>query len=296
MVATDTLQFAPYAGLSLAILALGLRFHRELKWRHLWLLLAITACVMALVTATMNFIALLAISAIGLCAWMTDKHRIKIHWRYFFGACTLLGTLALGLHVIPGFKALPIWEQVMLSENARPFSLYFGFDKALIALLLLGLCYQRPLTVLPWRNSFSLFLILAPLIIVITISLAVISNHIDFDPKPVPGLVFWIWANLLFTCTAEEAFFRGFIQHRLSQSMANIRYGIWIACGLGALLFGIAHLGGGWHYVALATIAGFGYGAIYTLTGRIELSIACHFLLNLMHILFFTYPALLPAG
>ena len=102
-----------------------------------------------------------------------------------------------------------------------------------------------------------------------------------------------MWANLLFTCTAEEALFRGLLQHQLTKHFINISAGKWIAVTVAALLFGLAHIGGGWLYVAIATVAGFGYGMVYQLTGRIEASIICHFGLNLTHILFFTYPALM---
>jgi len=44
--------------------------------------------------------------------------------------------------------------------------------------------------------------------------------------------------------------------------------------------------------VVFSTVAGFGYGALYQLTARIEASIVCHFALNLTHIVVFSYPAL----
>lgn len=46
-------------------------------------------------------------------------------------------------------------------------------------------------------------------------------------------------------------------------------------------------------YVALATVAGAGYGWAYQRAGgRIEASILTHFALNAVHFFFFTYPAL----
>ena len=58
------------------------------------------------------------------------------------------------------------------------------------------------------------------------------------------------------------------------------------------MLFGSAHVGGGWTYVGLAAIAGIGYGWIYAATGAIGASILAHTGLNLLHLLFFSYPAL----
>ena len=45
-------------------------------------------------------------------------------------------------------------------------------------------------------------------------------------------------------------------------------------------------------YVALAAVAGAGYGWAYLRTQRIEASILTHFALNAVHFFGFTYPAL----
>ena len=58
------------------------------------------------------------------------------------------------------------------------------------------------------------------------------------------------------------------------------------------MLFGVAHLAGGWGYVVLAALAGFGYGWIYASTGSIAAAIATHAGLNTLQFLLFTYPAL----
>jgi membrane protease YdiL (CAAX protease family) len=59
------------------------------------------------------------------------------------------------------------------------------------------------------------------------------------------------------------------------------------------VLFGVAHFGGGWSYVALATAAGLGYGLIYHRTKSIEMAMLAHFGLNATHFLLFTYPRVL---
>ena len=64
------------------------------------------------------------------------------------------------------------------------------------------------------------------------------------------------------------------------------------ALAVAAGLFGLAPAAGGPAYVALATVAGVGYGWIYQKTSRIEASMLTHFALNTVHFLGFTYPAL----
>ncbi len=105
-----------------------------------------------------------------------------------------------------------------------------------------------------------------------------------------PGSLPSSWANLFFTCIAEEALFRGFLQRQLAMSLAKFRFGTWIALAVVAVLFGIAHAGGGITYVLLATVAGLGYGWAYHRTQRIEASILLHFTLNSIHILLFRAP------
>jgi membrane protease YdiL (CAAX protease family) len=103
----------------------------------------------------------------------------------------------------------------------------------------------------------------------------------------------WAWSNLLFTCTAEEALFRGVIQRRLQAGSvwgdASHRgiAGLVIA----AIIFGAAHYAGGVWSMVLAAIAGVGYGWMFWRTNRIEASVLAHFLVNTTHILCFTYPA-----
>ena len=45
-------------------------------------------------------------------------------------------------------------------------------------------------------------------------------------------------------------------------------------------------------YVVLVFFAGCGYGVAYKLGGGIEAAVGTHFIVNLVHFLFFTYPML----
>ena len=92
---------------------------------------------------------------------------------------------------------------------------------------------------------------------------------------------------------AEEAFFRGFVQQKLMEKLSvklSARRAAWGATCIGAMLFGLAHFAGGPGYVLAATLAGLLYGVVYLYTGRLSMAIAVHFLLNILHLLFFTYP------
>ena len=85
------------------------------------------------------------------------------------------------------------------------------------------------------------------------------------------------------------------MQRFLVAGLAKYRYGATIGLVLAAVLFGLMHYPGGTKYVLLSTVAGIGYGWTYLRTQRIEASILTHFLVNCIHFVFFTYPALATA-
>jgi membrane protease YdiL (CAAX protease family) len=91
----------------------------------------------------------------------------------------------------------------------------------------------------------------------------------------------------------EEAFFRGFLLAGIARGLAGCRYGVAVAGLVSTVLFGLAHAAGGPLLVVFATLAGCGYAAAYLRSGRIEGAILTHFLLNAVHVVAFTYPALL---
>jgi membrane protease YdiL (CAAX protease family) len=105
---------------------------------------------------------------------------------------------------------------------------------------------------------------------------------------------FWVFLsiNLLFTCVAEEAFFRGVIQERVTSALGERRWAVPVSVALSAVLFGLAHAGGGVAVVAVSTIAGIGYAAAYARSRSIESAVLAHFLLNAIHFVGFTYPSL----
>ena len=86
--------------------------------------------------------------------------------------------------------------------------------------------------------------------------------------------------------------FRHLVQGGLQDWLGGTTRARWIALAVGGVVFGLVHLAGGWTYVALATLAGLGYGWIYGASGSIAASILAHTGLNLLHFLFFSYPGL----
>ena len=285
------LQLTPYIFLSAAIVGLWLTrgFNRIVATTAL-LMLAIGSGFVAGVLTPPAGLPIIAFGA--LCQVyalrMTQPMRVPL------AIAVVIASLALMAHVVPGFNNLLIVKDAIVSPGAPPYTLYLNFDKALIAVFLLALATPLAASRAEW---FEILRTALPRILVViggVLAYAFATSYVRFDPKWPAFFPFWAWSNLLITCTAEEAVFRGVIQRSLTgdardapalQTIARI-------CGAAAL-FGIAHAGGGMGNVVMATIAGAGYGWIYWRSGnRIEASILAHFLLNATHILFFTYPML----
>jgi membrane protease YdiL (CAAX protease family) len=288
----------PNAWLSLAIVYLWFppqvsasRLTARTGVSAVWLLLAVAH---AYWTGVVTPIGILAILAFGLLCYGYSR----VRWHPLLDAlvtiATILFSLALMAHVVPGFSNVLIARDAVLSLDAVPYTLFLNFDKAQIGLFLSAFGPPLIASRTEWMKMLAVALPRMGLLVGIVMVCALSMGQVRFDAKWPAFFPVWAWANLLFTCAAEEALFRGVIQQRLqgpstgSSGTPREIAGLLIA----SALFGAAHFAGGGSAIVLATIAGIGYGWIYWRTNRIEASILAHFLLNTTHILLFTYPAL----
>lgn len=204
----------------------------------------------------------------------------------------LVLALALSIHVLPGFHNPKVFDAVRFSPDAAPFTQYANFDKGAVGLLLLALFCRRLNSRPDAQKRFGASLLIGLAGAAVTLAVGVAAGAVQFDAK-LPER-FWIFLsiNLLFTCVAEEAFFRGVIQERVTTALGDHRWAAPVAVALSAVLFGLAHAAGGIAVVAVSTIAGVGYAAAYARSRSIESAILAHFMLNAIHFVGFTYPSL----
>jgi uncharacterized protein len=277
-----------YVFLMLAILCSWLPV---LRWGSLairpWLVCFGLALTAALITGVMGWISLLAVLTLAVTLSGAGHDRLPKSLRLVFGLLAAVLALALAMHRVPGFNNLLIFKGVQLSADAPPFTLYANFDKGIAGLLLLALFCPKASSLAELNKGFRQSWRFALISIVLLIGLGLLSQFFHLDLKlPVLTAVFVV-VNLLLTCVAEEAFFRGFVQESLHHSQPLSPA---LVVGASALLFGLAHFAGGVTYMALASLAGLGYALVYQRSRQIEMAILVHFAFNLLHFLCFSYP------
>jgi uncharacterized protein len=280
-----------YFLLYLSVLCLWLP---RIKHVPLWGVIFALATGVGLLTGHVGLIGLTWIMLFGLVAYALQYSKSSVFVRALSAFGLLLLGIGLQVHVLPGFYNLCVLNHVQMSEQGIPFTLYLNFDKTTVGIFILGMLHTLIRTKKEWFSMLKIMLPLACGLMFIVGCLSFLFKFVTFDPKIPNDLFLWASTNLLFVCVAEEGFFRGFIQKYVCLALHQVKFGNMIAIAIAAVLFGLAHYTGGVNYMMLATVAGLGYGFIYFKTGRIEASIITHFLLNLTHILFFTYPALAP--
>ncbi|AOM40801.1 CPBP family intramembrane glutamic endopeptidase [Xenorhabdus hominickii] len=271
---------------ALLAVSLGLLNSRQ-KIAFFIVFLAIIAGISTNVITYPAIITLVVITLLGMAHVYSKKY--IYHKKYFVlktvtELLLLISGILLFIHYLPGFDNLKYLDKVQVGPLSAPFSMYFNFDKALLPFILLccmpTLFTRKPVIDAP-PHGWALLIATIPALLGLATELGGLSVELHL-PNWFPAFVV---ANIFFVSLAEEALFRGYIQQKLSQWM-NPFFSLIIT----SLLFGAAHFAGGVLLMIFATLSGLIYGLAWMWSGRLWVAVAFHFSLNLMHLLFFTYP------
>lgn len=269
--------------------------------RYVWLAFMALATILGYASGVLQGPAGVWIAAFAGVCFGYDRARelpagsVKRRMAIGFGAFGIVVfSLALGMHLLPGFHNYILLKDWVLSSGAVPYTMYVNFDKTLVGVFIIGLCGQPLLRQgKQWAEASRRAVAIVPIHIALVAAGAAAIGYLTWQPKwDSVAFVRWAPVNLFFVCLSEEAFFRGFIQRELGAALRGTRFGAATAVVVSAGLFGLAHFGGGVSYVVLAAAAGLGYAIVYQRTRSIEMSMLAHFALNTVHFLLFTYPAL----
>jgi hypothetical protein len=245
-----------------------------------------------------------AVAALAvLCALAWAAHRARGAWLpCALVAATAFAALAISLHLVPGFVRPLLFDHVRFTADAIPFTQALDFDKAAAGLVLLAaLCLPRRGDGVPRtgpRATLARTAAAAVVVPAVVLALGVALGLTRLEPHwPDRALAFLV-VNGLFTCVAEEAFFRGVIQERLLRAAdRSHRPGPRAAWRIGAIvasttLFTLAHPAGDARALLAIAVAGLGYGLAQAATRRLGPAVVVHFAVNALHFLGFAYPAL----
>ncbi|NIF05723.1 CPBP family intramembrane metalloprotease [Chryseobacterium sp. Tr-659] len=206
---------------------------------------------------------------------------------HILAAIVFIFSIVIYQHLLPGFHNILIFDKIQVSEDASPFTMYFNIDKALTGMALL--LFIVPLGA-SLKTAFLDAWYLTVMAILLLMGLTLMFNFVKVEYKFHSYFFIWAVNNLLVVTMAEEVLFRGFLQRHLS--LLKIKYPEVVGISIAAAAFGALHWQGGIYYMMYAAIAGAMYGIIYQKSKSIVFSIMSHFFLNLVHIIFFTYPFL----
>lgn len=123
---------------------------------------------------------------------------------------------------------------------------------------------------------------------------AILGGVTHWQPKLPSFPAERILDNLILVAIPQEGLFRGFIQNTLCKTFKKIKWGKITALLLTSILFTAVHIfwSPNLEVLAFVFLASLLYGGVYLISGKIESAILCHFLLNFIHMTFFSYHAM----
>ncbi len=266
---------------------------RRTGW--LWGAFLIIAVVLAFQAGILTFPALLPLFTLFTAHFLLKRPTIQGPLRFALILLVIAVSIGLWFHLFPGFNNWKLVDQEILSPDAVPCTLWLNFDKPFIGLFILAWTLPLLRSKADWLRVAQKALPLSALGIGFMMFLAIYGGVVRWDPKIATIFIIWTIENLVLVCMPEEAFCRGFVQEEMFKWLEKkVRWANIAAVLLTALFFMLLHVN--WvrslPFLALVFIAGIVYGTIYQYTRAIESSIFCHFMLNWIHFIFFTYPAL----
>jgi hypothetical protein len=286
----EFLAFSTYLVLATSFLSFW-----TFKDKKVALTLFALSSVFGLISSQIEWWFLLSMLPLGMCLFLFHFEAKKPLIKLFLFLTILIIVILLFLHKVPGYNNWQFLPDLKLSAASANFSFWLNFDKPIVGFLLLLFVFKPIQKLSDWKIIFSrqnqLFY-LGSILILLICGLA--SSYLVLDLKIInyQFLLLWSIKMLFFTVIVEELFFRFFIQDNIIKSLKNLKNGKIIGLFLSSLIFGLVHLPAGILFAFLAFIAGLLYGGIYLKTNRLESAILLHFVINFIHLIFFSYPAI----
>ncbi len=200
---------------------------------------------------------------------------------------SLIFYFCLQSHLFPLVNNVLLAKNILIGKEGVPWNLYVNYDKALMFFIIFFVKYNQSKD---YKVNYKYCMMVMILGVISIVFLSLKAGFIRYDFKIDPVLWPWGLNNLLMVCVPEEIFFRLFLYKMFIKINVLNKYSSWLPLFVSSLLFGMFHYAGGIIYVLLAFCAGILYCLLYVYSGKIQISILGHFMLNLIHFIFFSYP------
>lgn len=252
-----------------------------------------------------SLIGLFLASALALITWTAALSVILfflVRWKKmpFAGMMTMgWGFLCLK-HLVPGFYNPSFFQSIHLTQWSSPYNLYLNLDKAFFALcLLLTSQKEKEGQSLSALAVFTIAMRYLGILVFTLLGIGVITGFVRFEAKIPSILLLWCLTNIT-VVMQEEVIYRLYLQRSLQKTLKTkikTRWAPFLSIALPSIIFAFMDAKGlvpgkkDILYCLCTMIASLTYGTVYHKTKNIVWSGFVHFALNLIHILFFTYPS-----
>lgn len=139
-----------YFFLYLTVIALWIPRFKKLP---LWSILLSISILFGLISQHLEPVTLVFIFCLGGLIWYFEQEKSLICAALIF----LLG-VGFGNFLLPGFHNLQVLNQVFISTDGIPFSLYLNFDKTILGILIIGFLHKRMYTRHEWIEMLKIML------------------------------------------------------------------------------------------------------------------------------------------
>lgn len=241
----------------------------------IWMSLLCASLVLAWMTGLVQLVALLIIAGWGYL-WFIYRELKGLNRWIIFGLIILVSFL-FKFWIIPGFHTIALTAKYRI-----------GFAGPLVGIFAWALFVPVARKRRDWKEA-GRGVIYGCIGIGLMALLAVASGATHWQMQ-IPSAAGWIYlTNLVLVAIPEEAFYRGFLQNEFFRIFNNKLLAVIVTSAIFTFVHiywspNLAILG----FVFIASLL---YGWVYLVSSRIESAILTHFLLNFIHITFFSYHA-----
>jgi membrane protease YdiL (CAAX protease family) len=211
---------------------------------------------------------------------------------HLFSSMTI-AIIGVGLmtHMIGGFHNLLLFKEITFGSSSVPMNIYLNFDRASLAILILGLYIQVLKTKEQWKHTLLICIPWIAFSAFILLGFSKFSHLVELDVKFPSITLYWLVIHLFFVVIPEEVFYRGFLQNEITKNLSNKAAPI-LAILVVSLLFTSTQLFFSLNipFLAACFIGSILYGTIFHFSGSVESAIFSHFTINIIHFFFFSYP------